>query len=486
MTQGATANQGGALTIGEKVGDLRKLLDEKEEELNAVLDDPIATRRLIMVALAAAQKTPKLLECTRSSILLALIEAGSVNLEPSGILGQAALVPFKIDGKLQAVFMPMYQGLIEISYRSGEVKSIYAREVYPEDKFDYNFGLRPNLTHIPDDTHEDFNNPDKITHVYAMAVLKSGERVFEVMTREQIEEVKAVSKAGDKGPWKDWYAMMCRKTIIKRLWKVLPKSPHMRSLAAKDDSIEMGELVPLSTIDPDMASQNAATQTRARLDELGDRIQPGEAPETGSEPPEEQQEPEPEQEPAEQTEAEVVEEEAVEAEVDWEAVAREMAGDIQEELDHGGQTPTDPFVDIVAKYTHEKPSDAPGEPVAETPTPEEPEQEEVAPASAQGLKDAPVEEEGVVSLAPEDRKAVNQSIHSRFNKLLKDVKWELDSGDRRRLLHTYVEKGLKSIGDLTDDRALKMKNHLYQDSDKIRVWLMDEKKKHEEGQSATE
>lgn len=542
MTQGATANQGGALTIGKKIGDLRALLDEKEEELNAVLDDPIATRRLIMVALAAAQRTPKLLECTRSSILLALIEAGAVNLEPSGILGQAALVPFKNKntGKLEAVFMPMYQGLIEVALRSEKVAKIEAHVVFngwdgkdetvPEeqqgDVYHYEKGDKPYLYHKPNTKHPGYLDPDCITDAYAIAWLSNGQIIREPMDIKEIEKIKASSMAGDQGPWnKDqWFEMMCRKTPVKRIYKYCPKTPEMRALIAKDDSLEAGAPIPLALIDPEMASQRAADQTRQRLDELGSRIKPGETPETGSEPPQEQ-------EPPEQTEAEVVEEVAGEKEttatVDQEPTGKEEVEEsaVEGEEEEGVETlPTmleictdsktseiqpkiiemieklgldldevmkDPAIydRALADYTQGlriEASDAPGEPVDQTPTPEEPESEEVAPATARGLMGDPVEGEEAISLAPEDRKAVNASIHSRFHKLLKDVKWELDSGDRRRLLHRYIEKGLSSISDLTDERALKIKNHLYQDSDKVRRWLMDRKKDHEEGQSATE
>ena len=44
----------------------------------------------------------------------------------------------------------------------------------------------------------------------------------EVMDRDQIEQVRKVSRSGNGGPWKDWWTEMARKTVTRRLSKRLP------------------------------------------------------------------------------------------------------------------------------------------------------------------------------------------------------------------------------------------------------------------------
>jgi len=429
MTQNGAVEktQGGELTIGKKITDLRDLLNSKAEELNAVLDDPLAVRRLIMVALSAAQRTPKLLECTRSSILLALVEAGSVNLEPSGILGQAALVPFKNTHtqRLEAVFMPMYQGLIEVAYRSGEVTTIYAREVYPGDTFAYWFGANPGLNHTPDDTHEDFNKDSAITHFYAAARLKNGAVVFEVMTRDQVEKVKAASAAGDKGPWKDWYSLMGRKTVIKRLWKILPKSPEMRAIVAKDDSIEAGEPMPLEMIDPALPSQRAADATRQGLDDL----------KTGMGTPPAAEE---EQEPPEQVEAEVVE--------------------------SSEEPPAEPEEPIISPEDPDYPAEQVG---AQEPS-EEPERSNPTTTSEGTVEESSPEPQ---TQLPLDKSKAYQRINIHWGNRFKELGIELEKKVKDDLLKRYL--GVESLKDVEDSRLLLILNSVAgaEDREAVKHWI---------------
>jgi recombination protein RecT len=60
--------------------------------------------------------------------------------------------------------------------------------------------------------------------VYCVITLKGGERVLEVMTRDEIDRVRARSKAAQSGPWVTDFPMMCRKTVLRRVAHYIPKS----------------------------------------------------------------------------------------------------------------------------------------------------------------------------------------------------------------------------------------------------------------------
>jgi recombination protein RecT len=201
----------------------------------------LSVDRLAKCAAVAIQNDPKLLNCTRSSLGLALIEAGQSGLEPSGILGQAYIVPFKnARGQSIAKFMPGYRGLIDLARRSGEIKTIESRVVYDGDDFRFALGLNQKLLHEPN--LEDTEREEKmITHAYAIARLTNGGLIFEVMSRAQIEKIRQKSPAKNSGPWVDHYPEMCRKTVLKRLWKYLPSSYEAQAVVDYDNRIEAGE-----------------------------------------------------------------------------------------------------------------------------------------------------------------------------------------------------------------------------------------------------
>ena len=91
-----------------------------------VLPKFLPAERLVRVALTAISEQPKLLECTQESIILALMDAARLGLEPGGSLKQAHLVPFKTT----CVLIPDYRGLAELARRSGQVRDVYAQVVY--------------------------------------------------------------------------------------------------------------------------------------------------------------------------------------------------------------------------------------------------------------------------------------------------------------------------------------------------------------------
>ncbi|EFS5785332.1 hypothetical protein IZR33_000615 [Salmonella enterica] len=77
--------------------------------------------------------------------------------------------------------------------------------------------------------------------------LKDGGTQFEVMTRKQIELVRAQSKAGNNGPWVTHWEEMAKKTAIRRLFKYLPVSIEIQRAVSMDEKETL-------TIDPADAS----------------------------------------------------------------------------------------------------------------------------------------------------------------------------------------------------------------------------------------
>lgn len=255
----STNGNGTAVT---KRDNLAAYLESKVKYMNAALPKHLTPERLARVAITAISSNPRLLECTRESLALALIEAGQLGLEPHGVMGQAYLVPYH-NGRLkryEAQFQIGYRGLIELARRSGDVTKIEARVVREGDEFLYEYGLQPKLVHRPDPTSQ-----GEMTHVYAIAWLKDAEPIFEVMTREEVERIRRRSKAAGSGPWVTDYEAMARKTAVKRLAKYLPLSPEAEAAIEADNRRDVGQIVRITDagLEVEDVEEQAPTQTES-------------------------------------------------------------------------------------------------------------------------------------------------------------------------------------------------------------------------------
>lgn len=224
---------------------IRALIEHSKPKLAEVMPRHLTPERLTRVAIAAITRTPKLLECTPASLLQSVMQAAELGLEPGSALGEAYLVPF-YDNKQKAMMcqlIPGYRGLIALARRSGQIEDIEAHVVREGDIFHMSKGIDQVLEHVP---NFDGNEPAALRLVYAMAWLKGSKRPHvEVMTRAEIDKIKAKSKAKDFGPWVDHYDEMARKTVVRRLVKYLPMSVEM----ARAHEIEQGEVLDADAMD---------------------------------------------------------------------------------------------------------------------------------------------------------------------------------------------------------------------------------------------
>lgn len=222
---------------------VKSFLERLVPNMAAVLPKHLTPERMIKVALVACSKTPKLLEASSQSMAAAVMQAAELGLEPGGALGHGYLVPFKNKKKDPATgqekwvtevqFIPGYRGLIALARNSGEISQIGAWPVFKGEAFSYAVTDQgQKLDHIPklDGTRK----PEDLTHVYAIARLK-GEDLpqIEVMTRAEVEAIRARSKSKDFGPWVTDFVEMSRKTVVRRIIKYLPLSAEKQQTLAR-------------------------------------------------------------------------------------------------------------------------------------------------------------------------------------------------------------------------------------------------------------
>lgn len=262
--------------------EIQNMIGTMEPIFQRSLPDHMTAMKFAQHAKIAVAKDAKLQEAERASIYSAIQEAAQDGLFLDG--REAAILVFNVNvGSEQtprwikrAKYMPMVQGILKKVRNSGELATLASQVVHEKDKF--RFWVDDTGEHIQ---HEPvaFGDRGPMVGVYAMARLRDGSNYAELLSKEQVEKVKAKSKAQKSLMWTDFMEEGWRKSAIRRLSKRLPMSSDVVMVIQRDD-----DLYDLET--PADTAKAATTSSR-----LKNAIQPAPA----AKPP--AQEPEPEEPP---------------------------------------------------------------------------------------------------------------------------------------------------------------------------------------------
>lgn len=202
-------------------------------EFVKVLPPQIPVERFIRVVVTAISNEPKILECHRATLFTACLKAAGDGLLPDGREG--AIVPYREKGGgYRANWMPMIRGLFKLA-RQGGVTSPFAYVVHENDQFDFGVDTQNEeairVRHVP--VLDKAKRGEPIL-AYAFAKV-NGEPEVEVMLKEEILEVRKVSKA-QSGPWESPFnEEMWKKTVFRRLSKRLPLSAELEKVLVQED-----------------------------------------------------------------------------------------------------------------------------------------------------------------------------------------------------------------------------------------------------------
>lgn len=235
--QGMIAKTQGTKAVAKKQPQtIKDYINAMSGEIAKALPQVMTPERFTRIALSAVSNTPKLGSCTPQSFLGAMMNAAQLGLEPNTPLGQAYLIPFenRKKGITECQFQIGYKGLIDLAYRSGEVKMIDAQTVYENDEFEYELGIDPVLKHKPART-----NRGKPIYFYATFKLTNGGQGFQVMSIEDVQEhAKKYSKTYNNGPWQTNFEEMAKKTVLKKLLKYAPLKTEFVKQVTSDETIK--------------------------------------------------------------------------------------------------------------------------------------------------------------------------------------------------------------------------------------------------------
>jgi recombination protein RecT len=227
--------------------------------LAAVLPKHLDPDRVIKMSLMAVMRSPDLQRCTPISIVKAAVTAAEMGLEVGSFLGEAYLVPFKNkkqvrDGNTwkevqvtEAQLIPGYKGLIKLARQTGDISEVYAVIV---DKNEHARSMFRVILGTTREVHHEMLLEDRAGEmfaVYGVVRFKDGSKHFEVLTKAQVDAIRARSKASGAGPWVTDYEWMARKTAIKQALKTVtlspekPKDLQTAMALAADDAADAGE-----------------------------------------------------------------------------------------------------------------------------------------------------------------------------------------------------------------------------------------------------
>ncbi len=216
------------LTVSEEQT-IKTMIATNMKAIESILPKHITAKRFARIAYTSIVSNPMLARCSQVSLINTVIESAVLGLETGGAMREACLIPFKNTKAniYEATLVIEYPGLIKLAKNTGDVKNISAHPVFENDEFRYNYGLQPDLVHIPAPSGK-----GELTYSYCIIWYTNGGVDFEVIGQEEAEAAKNKSAAKFKkdSPWnqKENLPSMWVKTAIRRLMKRVPKAAEQR------------------------------------------------------------------------------------------------------------------------------------------------------------------------------------------------------------------------------------------------------------------
>jgi recombination protein RecT len=194
-------------TVENQLGQLLK------EKVNALPNDFNETR-FIQNCLTVMSETNGIEKINPITIVQTLIKGAFLGLD---FFNQDCYaIPYA--GQLK--FQTDYKGEIKLckKYSKNKIREIYAKVVKVDDLFEEKvIEGKQTINFVP----QPFNNKD-IIGAFAIVNYEDGTMAYETMSKEDIEAVrKNYSKAQNSKAWVNSYGEMCKKTVLRRLCKLI-------------------------------------------------------------------------------------------------------------------------------------------------------------------------------------------------------------------------------------------------------------------------
>lgn len=197
-------------------------------------------RREVSFLVQAVQANNYLAGSDPDSFRKVILNVAQTGLTLNPTLGYAYCVPRynRSKQRLEACLDPGYRGYIKMLSECPGIASIQCQLVYTNDEFIVDLSSNKKIVKH---TFDIFNTEGRgeVVGAYSLARLSSGEYHVEIMTKVDIIKIRDNSEAykafknkkTQSAIWEDHFEEMCRKTVIRRHFKYLPKDAQTERIA---------------------------------------------------------------------------------------------------------------------------------------------------------------------------------------------------------------------------------------------------------------
>lgn len=217
----------------------KELLSDYGEILTQMLGDyGYDLKRFVITIVNAVKKNPRLMQCTKESLLSSVLASAQLGLEIDSPMGYCYMIPYtnSRNGCIEAKFIVGYKGIVELLYRSNHVLKVNSKMVYEKDEFEYKEGIETVLNHTPyikGDAGERLGT-------YTVVKLKNGENIVIWVSAKEINALKLKSNTPESYlPKNDPTGNMWKKSAIRQIIKYIPKNdvPDLAKVESFDNKI---------------------------------------------------------------------------------------------------------------------------------------------------------------------------------------------------------------------------------------------------------
>ena len=248
-------------------------IEKLEPKMLKVLVDPIAVKREISFAKQLIASSAILQKCTVDSVLVSVFNIVNIGLSLNPASKESFLVPRfnRAKNVWEASLQPGYVGLVKLLTDAGTVVKVTTQVVYENDRIDMDIATGE-VSHKPCLVKK--NRGEKIG-CYSQAVLPSGLKQAEWMEFEEIYKIRECSESWkntekrSSSPWFNHEDEMSRKTVIRRLYKYLPRSgknlEKVNEAIRFDDGQYQSSLNQVSYIESLLRTANISEEVRNKM-----------------------------------------------------------------------------------------------------------------------------------------------------------------------------------------------------------------------------
>lgn len=195
--------------------EIHKGLDDSLERQVAALPKNFNKQRFMQNCMTVLQDgSADFSKCEAKSVVRTLLKGAFLGLDFFN--SECYAIPY--GGNVQ--FQTDYRGEIKLAkrYASNPIQDIYAKVVREGDEFTEIIENGQQTVSFKPQTFND----GKIIGAFAVCLYKDGGMIYDTMSVAEIEHTRnTFSKAANSKAWKESYGEMCKKTVLRRLCKLI-------------------------------------------------------------------------------------------------------------------------------------------------------------------------------------------------------------------------------------------------------------------------